>query len=423
MYGCEWQMADCYAYYSMPVFTKVFPAYLIIYSVIMPPVVSVIVNTLVINKRLSRTALSLIRNEQKTTGIKNVDLSGWNYLNRFRIRQILKERRTAFTVVFGMVICLLILMMGLDCYVLCRGIGTMNSADTHYEYMYSYKYPTKEPPAGGEPCFVYTLSKEKNGYNLDITVIGIDDDNPYYDVTPVKGKNMVVASEGIRDRYGADVGDKVVFSDRSEGVDYAFTVADVVPYSVGLTVFMDIASMRELFGEDEDYYNVILSDRALDIEEGRLYSITRKHDIEVASDIFVKLMAPMVIMMTTASSIIFCIVMYLMMAVMIDRAAFGISLVKIFGYRKRELKKLYLSGNRFIVILGALIGIPVAKVIMDALFPTFVSNVACPVPLRFAWYYYVIIFAGIMCSYEIISLLLTRKLDKVVPAEVLKNRE
>jgi putative ABC transport system permease protein len=108
---------------------------------------------------------------------------------------------------------------------------------------------------------------------------------------------------------------------------------------------------------------------------------------------------------------------------MIDRASFGISLVKIFGYKKKELKKLYLNGNRLIVIIGALIGIPVSKICMDAIFPNFVSNVACPVPLKFEWYYYLIIFAAVMVCYEIINIFLTGKLNKIIPAEVLKNRE
>ncbi|MDE5991581.1 MAG: ABC transporter permease, partial [Oscillospiraceae bacterium] len=57
---------DSYSYYSLPVFETVYPVYLLIYGIVMPPVISAIVNALVINKRLSRTALSLIKNEQNT---------------------------------------------------------------------------------------------------------------------------------------------------------------------------------------------------------------------------------------------------------------------------------------------------------------------------------------------------------------------
>lgn len=52
----------------------------IVYSIIMPPVVSVIVNYIVINKRLSGTALSLIRNEQKTGSYRNLNLGKMGFI-------------------------------------------------------------------------------------------------------------------------------------------------------------------------------------------------------------------------------------------------------------------------------------------------------------------------------------------------------
>ena len=422
-FGCKWQMADCYNYFSIPDMPARAPLFLVIYSVIMPAAVAAAVNFLVINKSLSRTALSLLRNEQKISKGKDIQLGRMSFISAYRIRQIIRERRTAITVIFGMIISLLIFMLGMDCYVLCESVGRLNSQDTAYNYMYTYKYPTKEVPEGGEPCFVTSLKKEQYGYNLDITVIGIDDDNPYYNVETVKGKNKIVASDAVIQRYNVKVGDKIVFTDTAEDIDYAFTIEKVVPYSVGITVFMDIDSMRELFGEEDDYYNVILSDKKLDIDEGRLYSVTSKADIDKASKIFLKLMVPMFSLLIGMSIVIFCIVMYLMMSVMIDRAKTGISLLKILGYRNKEVKKLYLDGNRLVIMLGAIISIPVSKKIIDILFPTFIANVACSMHLEFKWYMYLMIFAAIMALYEIINLILTGKLNKISENEVLKNRE
>ncbi len=422
-FGSSWQMSDSYEYYSLPWFGRIVPPYLIIYAVVMPPVVSLIVNFLVINKSLSRTALSLIRNEQKVSKGKDIKLGDMPFMRKFKIRQLLRERRTALTIIAGMAISLLIFVMGMNCYVLCESVGRLSSEDTRYEYMYSYKYPTKEVPEGGEACFVQTLKKEMFGYVLDITVMGIDDDNPYIDIKPVKGKNKIVASDAVALRYGLKKGDKIILTDNAEDIDYAFTIADIAPYSVGLTVFMDIESMRELLGEDDDYYNVVMADHELDIETGRLYSTTTRADVVRSSDTFLDLMRPMYTMLLTMSAVIFCIVMYLMTAVMIDRAGFGISLVKIFGYNSREVKKLYLDGNRTVVIVGALISIPIAKKLMDTIFPIFVANVCCTVHLEYRWYHYAILFAGIILCYSLISMILTRKLDKITPAEVLKNRE
>ncbi|MBE5872624.1 MAG: FtsX-like permease family protein [Lachnospiraceae bacterium] len=421
--GSSWQMSDSYEYYSLPWFGRVIPAYLIVYAIVMPPVVSLIVNFLVIRRSLSRTALSLIRNEQKVSRGKDIKLGDMPFMRKFSIRQMLRERRTAFTIIVGMMIALLIFVMGMDCYVLCESVGRLSSEDTGYEYMYSYKYPTKEVPKTGEAAYVETLKKERFGYTLDITVMGIDTDNPYINVKPVKGKNKIVASDAVALRYGLKTGDKLVLTDNSDDIDYAFTIADVAPYSVGLTVFMDIDSMRKLFGQEDDYYNVVMSDHALSIEPGRLYSVTSRSDVVRSSDIFLDLMRPLFTMLITMSVVIFCIVMYLMTTVMIDRAQFGISLVKIFGYKTRDVKKLYLNGNRTVVIIGALIGIPTAKLLMDAVFPMFVANVACTVHLEYRWYHYVIIFAGILLCYQIISMMLTAKLGRITPAEVLKNRE
>ncbi|MBO4390311.1 MAG: ABC transporter permease, partial [Lachnospiraceae bacterium] len=422
-FGSSWQMSDSYAYYSIPVFDRIIPPYLLVYAILMPPLVSVLVNFLVINKSLSRTALSLIRNEQKVSRGKDIRLPDMPFMRKFTLRQMLRERRIAFTVMAGMFIALMIFMLGMDCYVLCKSVGELSSRDTGYRYMYTYKYPTKEVPEGGEACYVTSLKKTLYGYTLDVTVMGIDRDNPYFDVTPVKGKNRIVASDAVSARYNVGVGDQLVLTDNASDISYAFTVAEVVPYSVGLTVFMDIESMRELFGEDEDYYNVVLAGEELKIEEGRLYAVTTKEDIDRASGIFTELMAPMVTMLIVMSAIIFCIVMYLMTSVMIKRAEFGISLVKIFGFNGREVRKLYLDGNRLVVIVGALISIPAAKWIIDSLFPIFIANVACSMHLEYTWYHYVGLFAAIILIYSLISLVITRKINRVTPAEVLKNRE
>mgnify|MGYP007038233113 CR=1 FL=1 len=68
------------------------------------------------------------------------------------------------------------------------------------------------------------------------------------------------------------MGDKITLEDKTMDLNYTSTITGISDYSVGFTVFMDIDSMRELFGEDEDYINVLYSDEKLDIEEGRLYS-------------------------------------------------------------------------------------------------------------------------------------------------------
>ncbi|MBQ3035755.1 MAG: ABC transporter permease [Lachnospiraceae bacterium] len=421
--GIPHQMRDTYLYFSVPDLEPAYAPWLIVYGVVMPPVISAIVNYIVINKRLSRTALSLIKNEQKISYRNSINLGKLGFLRRFQIRQMFREARTGITVVLGMFITLLILMMGLNCYVLCENVRIESVEDTKFEYMYSLKYPEEEVPEDAEACYMESLSKTNLGYTLDVSVIGIDNDNKYYDAEPVKGKSNAIVSSSVAQKYNLSVGDKLILTDSANDMDYAFTVKGIAEYSVGLTVFMDIDSMRELFDADEDYYNMLLSDEELDIEDGRIYSVTTKADIERSSSVFSKMMRPMVTMLISVSVVVFFAVMYLMLNVMVDRASMGISLVKIFGFRTGEIRKLYLNGNAIIVAVGALISIPLAKCIMNYVFPSFIANTSCGINLTFSPGFYVGIFVGIMAAYFIVNTVLVAKLKKISPAEVLKNRE
>ena len=425
-YGTGWQMEDSLTYFSLPPLTVVTPTYLLIYSLIMPPVTAAVVNCLVISKRLKRTALSLLRNEQ-TAGragkIRDMNLGNMKFLHRFRIRQLLREMRSAMAVVIGMFICLLILMLSLDCYVLCVNFGSACLNETTYAYMYTYKYPTEDVPEGGTPAYAENLKKEAYGYNLDVTVLGIDDDNPYFSIETGDKKNEIVISSAAAQKFGVKAGEKLVLSDEVNERDYAFTVKNIVHFTSGVYVFLDRDAMQELFDREDDYYNVVFADHALDIDNGRLYSTVSRENVEESSQIFTDMMGPMVAMLLVLSALIFMIVMYLMMKVMIDRSAFSISLMKVFGYRRKEIRRLYLDGNFYVVLIGALICVPVAKWSMDLVFPYCIANVAIGMDLQFTPRLYAMIYGGIIICYLVINFLLVGRLNKLVPAEVLKNRE
>ena len=60
---------------------------------------------------------------------------------------------------------------------------------------------------------------------------------------------------------------------------------------------------------------------------------------------------------------------------------------------------------------------------MDLLYPSFIANVACSMDISFMWYHYAGLYLLLLAVYFGASLLLVRKIRKITPAEVLKNRE
>ena len=421
--GIPVQMADAYAYYSIPAMDVKIPPILIVYGIVMPPLAAIVVNYFVIRKKLSQTALSLIKNEVKQPKGSNVNLGDMGFVGRFRVRQMLREMRTGLTVVIGMFIALICLMLSLNTATFCSKVKKQNVEDTHYEYMYTYKYPTENPPEGGEAAYAKTLKKEVYGYNWDVAVLGLSKNTKYFDVDLKDGKNRVAISSSFAEKYGYGVGDEIVLHDEENNIDYGFTVDSVTQYTPAFYVFMTIDDARELFGAGSDEYNVVFSDKDLEVDPARLYATTTKADIESAAGIFADQMRSMVVMIVIISTLIFVVVMYLMMKVMIDRSAFSISLIKVFGFRTKEIRKLYLDGNFFIIAIGAAICLPLAKLIMSAVYPSLVSNVNCGVQLAFAPWLWAVLYCGIIVLYFIINRVLVGRLNKIVPAEVLKNRE
>lgn len=60
---------------------------------------------------------------------------------------------------------------------------------------------------------------------------------------------------------------------------------------------------------------------------------------------------------------------------------------------------------------------------MDVIFPYLISNTAVGINLKFSWQLYVGIYVGTLVLYLIINQLLVGRLKKILPAQVLKNRE
>ena len=85
---------------------------------------------------------------------------------------------------------------------------------------------------------------------------------------------------------------------------------------------------------------------------------------------------------------------------------------------------MYLDGNFYIVVIGALVSIPLCKMIMDYIYPRYlVSNVGVGISPTYPPELYAAIFLVIVVLYLVINFILTGRIKKIVPAEVLKNRE
>ena len=276
-------------------------------------------------------------------------------------------------------------------------------------------------PDGGEAVYTETLSKTHLNNTLDVTLMGIAEDDKYFSADPSADENSVVVSNGVAERYGVSEGDIITLTNKVNNDIYAFRVEGVCQYAVSFTVFMNIDNMRELFGKTDDYYNVVLSENKLDIDDGRLYSVTSKDDIEKASDVFINYESCNIYANYRIDNYILrCIVSY---DGRYDRSfsLWNFSYESIRLQVKRD-KKLYINGNTVIVLIGAYLSIILSKVLVDAYFPNTIANVACEMNLSLPIYVYIMEFALVTIAYFAVNTLLILKINKVTLADVLKKQ-
>lgn len=417
------QFAESEGYYSFPEPLVSVPWQLIFFSILIPPVICIIVNYIFIRSKLAATPISLLRGQKKEHASIKASFRLFSFTSRFQIRHFLREIKSAAALTGALFLSLLLVMLSVNCYFAIDNLGRQNREDVRFSYSYVLKYMPEEVPDKSVIAYAESLNREEKGYDIEVTLFGIEEGNTYFQFSLPQHKNEVVISSSVALKFGLQKGDTFSLFDRIEEREYTFTVSSVEQYSAGTYIFLDINFMREIFHEKNDYYNVLLSDTKLDLPSGQIMNVIEREDILEFADLFQNMMTGLILMLAFTSTLILFLVLYLMLKNMVDRSSYSIALTKTFGYSDREVQRLYLGTGFWVVLASSLLSIPLAKLCVNQLFPYLVFNVASGFDLSVHPAVYGGILCWIMLNFGIIYLFLTRRLKNIPASEVLKNRD
>jgi putative ABC transport system permease protein len=98
-----------------------------------------------------------------------------------------------------------------------------------------------------------------------------------------------------------------------------------------------------------------------------------------------------------------------------------IALMKVFGYRRKEINGLILNSSTVVVVIGYLIGIPLTNVAVGILTQTMEDMVGLALPpANLALPYLLLGFVVVMLSYQLSKGLCRKKVSSVSMSEALK---
>jgi|GEM_PF-6392222 len=417
------QFAESCGYFSYPDPMVLIPPVWIAISLILPPSMCVLVNWIVIGRRLRVSPLSLLRGQREARMSRGPELHRMSFSMRFGIRHAIHEWRSAVSLLGALFLSLLLVMLAVDCFAAIENMIQDNREDTRFTEMTFLTRPLDTIPANAEEGYAEKLNKEAWGYEIDVTLLGIDPDNGFLPFDLPAGKNEVLISTSAMRKFNLSTGDRITLSEATGSKTRTFQITGVADYSAGSFLFMNIDVMRELYEREETYMNVLFSDEKIDLEpENIAYKVSRD-DIIGYGDIFRQLMYGLLRLLAFTSTFILITVLYLMQKNVIDRSTYSIALTKTFGYSEREVRRLYLRFGFVVVAVGAVFLVPLSKVVVDRIFPILVSNVGVGMDTSVPFLTYPMIMLWIFLIYSAVYALLNGRLRKVRASEILKQRE
>ncbi|WP_234121299.1 FtsX-like permease family protein [Clostridium hydrogenum] len=422
--GITWFVATSYSY---PPLVPTVTQGLITYSIVLPIILVSAINYFILNHELGQEPLSMMRNEKKAGKISNINLQRFKFISMYRIRQLLRESRSYLIMFFGMGVAIIFMMLGFALYGTINHYASKVSQDMEYKNMYILTNPLQKQPKKTEIGLTngYTIFSNQAGTDMDVVLQGIKSKSKYFNFSNKlkNNDNLIYVSDSAVVKFGYKVGDKVTLTDKLNNKDYTFTIAGEVPFKNGIYFFMNINAMRKHFNIPNDYYNTLFSNEKIKVDDNMLINTISRTTVEQTAQSWLKDAKKYMVMFFIISIISFVLVTYLLMRNILDRATFGISLIKIFGFNKGEIKNMYLGSAKYAVIAALIIFIPISAVLMNYAIPSLnaamnsgMANFIYPIT-------YVIIIAITFVTYFAVMFIFDKKIDGVDLAEILKNRE
>lgn len=413
-------------YYSLPEIKVTISSEIILTALLAPLILIAAINLVAILKKLSISPLKLIRKDISRRGRrKQSRFSAFSFDFRFHIR--------IFTQSIGVYV-LLFIGIFLGGWLMMFGVGMSSSFDgyiarqTHdpvskYQYMLTEKYSVKTPDAEAATVGGFTYRSKELGQIYNINGIGIKDNSRYFSDVKTGGYGELAISSDASKKFGKKKGDYIKLENSATGVSKKYRIIQVVPCNIGFAVFTDQSEMNNILRKYEDFYNYYFSDTKLDIPDDKLSSEVTVDDMKASGKVMKDAMKDMITMFPIIAVTIYLIMMFLLVRMVLSKNETGISMLKIFGFTEKEIKKMYIRTTTFVTAASILITLPLQTAVMKAIWPACIATI--PGYLDFTMKpagYIEIALTGFIC-YIIANLAGMKAIRRIPMTIVLKNQD
>ena len=377
-------------------------------------------------KRNSIVSLLTDRKDNTRKQRHMLEESKISFKSKFRTRELLSKPSRTLLVL----LCLFLSsFMSLFGFALGDTVDKMTEngieSGTVYKYNYYLNQMLTDNSFGGVNGISVSYEMSDNGNSIVLN--GVPTDSKFKNMELLDGvysRSGFYISNAVAIERGLHKGDKIKIRNTVTLEDIEIRIDGIVNDNTNQAVYTSYENVKDIMQLKEDYFNIIYSDEELSIPNDKLAYISDSQSIIDILDTAMSALDGFVYGLVVIGSMLGVISVYLVVNMIIEENKANISMLKVLGYRNREIRSIVMNTNHILVILGLLISYPLCYGTLGVL-----SRVAIPymhVVLRPCIDISSLALTALLiaASYFFSLLLLFRKVDKIDMVLALKgNRE
>jgi len=343
---------------------------------------------------------------------------------KFRLRALVTHKSRTFVVIMGMFVGTFLCAFGFimidSCnYLIDRGLDTAGT----YEYQYYLNTVAIEEPQTGEKelCFKFEVPDSENLF----TLCGLVEHPKYLSLTTKSGNTIQYGQYYITSNaaalYGVGAGDNFTFINPFTTKEHTVRITDVIENNTQCALYTSISNVSELLGLPANSYNVILSDKKAGLDENKIFFTNSKNNMKKQLQYSIDLMMIFVYLMLGFGAALCIITVYLTVNMLVEENRHNISMLKVLGYRKKEINHLVLNVNHILVPISFILSILACIKLCERMFEKFISEINVYIEPSITIKSILLCAAMLIVSYAVSLALLKRKVYRIDIVETLKD--
>jgi putative ABC transport system permease protein len=418
--------------FNLPIFKITYEYQYPLFSILLPFLFLIPATLLIVNKSLNLSPLQLLKNGKAKNHVgfleKHLKLAHFSFKARFKLREILRNLPRVAFLLFGVVVASSLVLMGFTMKSSMDQVVNGSLTDV-YQYEYSYTFNTFQTGklSDAEPAsFAPFTAKLENNEKLNILLNGILPNSKMlhlYDTTGNKlPLNQVIITQVVADKLSLKAGDTFTIKNSMSQKEITLTIGEIANYHLGALIYMPLEEMNQLCDYPKDSYLTLYSSKKLDIEPSILMSSMSKSELMEGYDLMMKPFYSISFAIGVFAFIIGLIVLYVVISMLIQENSSNISLLKILGYRKKEICSLILNNFTLFVLLGFVLAVPAVLISLNQFFSLMTKDMSMTIPIVIQPLDTLIGFIIVIFIYQLAKFLNKKKIDRISMADSLKNR-